>query len=213
MWQLYLPWVQRHAKMGLSCLAAELLPTGNHARSKDSSEQTATWDAWHGFLWLNTQIGWLAVFQKSNVPQNPDFKRKVAIWWVVHVHFEDVNLVCSFTSLQAGKCLRLIPWEKLNINCKRQLENFWSQLNLNWRHLINIYFLQVPTAPVHSCDIIKSHSPPTPSLCCSNIEYLNECLFVHSLSWLLGPLVHRLEWSWNDYLLIHVETIYVTAKM
>lgn len=48
---LYLPLVERCTKMGLSCLAAELLSTGNHARPWDSSQWTETWAAWPGSLY------------------------------------------------------------------------------------------------------------------------------------------------------------------
>ena len=69
-------------------------------------------------------------------------------------------------------------------------------------------FLGGANSSTHICDIIKSHSPIVPCLCYFNVEYLDNCLFVHS-QLVTVPLGAQ---TWM-ILLIHVEIIYMTAKM
>lgn len=90
------------------------------------------------------------------------FKGIVSVWWVLCAHFEEKSGVFIHAPLDR-KIFEIDFMGKAKYKFQRTT---WKLLSayLNWKHLMKIHFLWVPTAPNHSCDIIKSHSLTTPSL-------------------------------------------------
>lgn len=138
-----------------------------------------------------------AVICKNSVSQKPDFKGRISIWRVV--------CMCSLWKIyKSGVFIyKSLGREIFEMNSMRKAKHTLQRTTcklllptwVNWKYLINIHFLWVPTAPScdfikNRCDFIKNRNPAAPNLHYSHVEYL-ECLSVHSPNWLLCPLVHR----------------------